>query len=235
MSEDAISSSLNLPPSRTDGCKRFLLSSKFAEMRGDALIAGKRLRHLAHALRLCDAEGVRSALLHSPQFAKFAERAAGTRVGQSLSGGAAMRELGELTLMCAALGGRTWHPTPCRPRLSEFAEAALRRFEELAMGGCRWAPVGAWLESLIRNEGIHPEFARRTLEKASGKGQIVRFTEGSTMQLGFERHALRVLDLDALGEPEVRVVKLWRGDYLIPGKSSVSLRLQAPKKPRPSA
>ena len=75
------------------------------------------------------------------------------------------------------------------------------------------------------NEGIHPEAARRLLDEASTTGLLCRTTEGSTVQLMFQDRVIHVLRTES-GLPVVEKVFLYRGDYLIPGKGSVSLRIE---------
>ena len=107
-----------------------------------------------------------------------------------------------------------------------FAQVARKRFSEL---GRRDGLVcaGAWLESLIRRDGIHPEHARRLLDEASARGILRRSTEGSTLQVCFDDHVVHVLRTDS-GEPVVTPVHLYRGGYLIPRKARASLRIEDP-------
>ena len=132
--------------------------------------------------------------------------------------------LGEITLLCASAFGEGPFPTLMIPDTEAFAEIALKRFSELDDGGGLVA-VGAWLERMILKDGIHPEVARRKLEAADANGLLRRSTEGSTPELRYDNRVVRVLRVSA-GEPVVKHVKLYRGDYLIPGKASVSLRIQ---------
>ena len=50
-------------------------------------------------------------------------------------------------------------------------------------------------------------------------------TEGSTTQIRNDDHVLHVLKVSS-GMPRVEKVHLYRGDFLIPGKASVSLRIR---------
>ena len=129
------------------------------------------------------------------------------------------RILGEITLLCAGL-----YPTPARPDAAAFASTAIHRFLELDRGE-GLVLTGAWLESLIQNDGIHPEVARRRLDEASERGLLRRITEGSTTQVRFRDRVVHVLRLHA-GQPIAMPVHLYQGDYLIPGKGSVSLRIE---------
>src|SRR5262245_56288411 len=89
---------------------------------------------------------------------------------------------------------RAFFATPSNPAPSVFAPIALRRFSELAKGG-GLVSVAAWLESLIRADGIHPVNARARLEEANASGFLRRTTEGSTTDTRHDQHALRVLQI----------------------------------------
>ena len=130
-------------------------------------------------------------------------------------------------MLCAAVSGEI-HATPNVPEAVAFSRIALRRFSSLDREGHGLVATGEWLESLIRDEGIHPEIARRLLDEASETGLLRRSTEGSTTQLRFEDRIVHALRTQA-GQPVVERIYLYRGDYLIPGKASVSLRIEDPK------
>lgn len=209
--------------------RRFLSSGGLVDFTDGVWKAGERLIHLSAALRNERIEEVRGVLLEVPSFAAFA------RLLESLSTGRAMdtaspgrglrtyRSLGEVTLLCAAVSGEIY-ATPNVPDTAAFSRIALRRFSSLDREGHDLVATGEWLESLIRDEGIHPEVARRLLDEASEAGLLRRSTEGSTTQLRFEDRFIHVLRTDS-GQPVVEKIYLYRGDYLIPGKASVSLRI----------
>ena len=104
---------------------------------------------------------------------------------------------------------------------------ALRRFEQLSPSD-GIVSVGQWLEALVRYDGVHPIHARDALQEADAAGLLRRSTEGSTTDTRHDDHTLRVLRMSE-GRPLVETVHLYRGDFLIPGRASSSLRLQAPK------
>lgn len=89
--------------------------------------------------------------------------------------------------------------------------------------------TGLWLESLIRKDGIHPEVAVRSLEQANAHAMLRRSTEGSTVQTRYDDRVVHVLRVER-GAPVAKPIQIYRGDYLIPGKASVSLRLEEPKR-----
>ena len=132
--------------------------------------------------------------------------------------------MGEIALICASVG-KNVYATLERPAPDLFAQIALRRFRDLDRGD-GVVVTGRWLESLIEHEGVHPEIARRGLEQASEMGLLRRSTEGSTTQTAFDDRVVHVLRTDAEGMPLALPVHLYRGDYLIPGKASVSVRIE---------
>ena len=210
--------------------RRFLLSAGLISIEGQAWYAKPLLGKLSAALRNERIEEIHDTLLAAPSYAAFAAQIAKLEVGQTLEdsllgrGTSTYRTLGEITLKCVDVQGEGIYPTPITPNAAEFASLALERYAELE-GGDGLVATGAWLEALIRKDGIHPEVARLRLDEASEKGLLRRSTEGSTIQIGHDRHVLHVLRLEA-DLPSVSTIYLYRGDYLIPGKSSVSLRVE---------
>lgn len=211
--------------------RRFLLSAHLIAMVGNRWRAESGIRRLSAALRNERIDELREGLLEAPSLAAFAAYTRGLGVGQALDpsyvsrGAATYRALGEVTLIGAAADAK-FYSTPAAPDARTFAEVALARFSELDAGSGLVA-VGAWLESLIREDGIHPEVARLRLEEANARGFLRRSTEGSTPQTRHDSRVVHVLRTEH-GEPVVAPIRLYRGDYLIPGKASVSLRIEGP-------
>ena len=212
-----------------DEYRRFLLAAGLLEIDDDGWMAAGSVRPLSVAIRNENTAALREALLEAPSFAAFDAHLAKSTVGHPVDmshlsrSAATYRTLGELTLACASVGENVF-VTPVRPEPAHFSQLALRRFRELD-GGDGLVATGRWLESLIRHDGVHPEIARRALERASEEGLLRRSTEGSTMQTDFDSHVVHVLRVDA-GTPVAIPVHLYRGDYLVPGKASVSLRIE---------
>lgn len=210
--------------------RRFLLSGGFIAPDEEEWVATDALLALATAQRECDLERVRDALCRAPSYARFVEL-----LGQSFSKGPVDLKmpprvtptyiaLGEVTGIGASIAGEGYYPTLARPSVAEFAERAITRYAELDPAD-GWVAVGEWLEALIRTDGIHPIVARNLLQEADAANFLRRSTEGSTMNTRFDDHTLRVLQAGN-GKVGVETVHLYRGDFLIPGKSSSSLRLQ---------
>ena len=211
----------------------FLSSAGLVSVTNGNWKAEPPIQPLSAALRNERVEELRDALLKTPSFSSFATHVGQSEVGHPLDlsgivtrGANNYRILGEITLMCALVRTEGLYPTPATPDAATFAQIALDRFSELDRGDGLVA-TGAWLESLIRKDGIHPEVARRRLDEASTKGLLRRSTEGSTTQVRFDDHVVHVLRTDA-GLPVVTPIHLYRGDYLIPGKGSTSLRIEGP-------
>lgn len=210
--------------------RRFLASAGLIETEDDRWVATPSVRVLSAALRNENAAAFRNALMLAPSFAAFHNLVAQSVPGSvidvsSLSRSVATyRTLGEMALICATVG-RDLFATPAKPEPDVFAQIALRRFRELDRGDGLVA-TGRWLETLIQHDGIHPEVSRDALEQANDAGLLHRVTEGSTIQMAYDNHVVHVLRTDSNGIPVAAPVRLYRGDYLIPGKASVSLRIE---------
>jgi hypothetical protein len=210
--------------------RRFLYSAGLITIAEQSWTATPHLRSLAIALRNEDIDEVRKLLLSAPSFALLAKRVAETGVGNTLDPGefkrsaTTYRTLAEVTRLGASIPKEGLYPTPNVPDAEAFAPIAILRFRELDQGD-GLVSTGAWIEELIRKDGIHPEISRVRLNDASARNLLSRSTEGSTTDVRFDDHVIQVLRVHA-GKPTVINVHLYRGDYLIPGKSSTSLRIQ---------
>ena len=225
---------LGLSSGRTSHYRRFLTLADCVRLDGAHWTATDRLRELSIAARVEDPQSMRKVLTHAPSFFTLVQRAQGLGSGEPLdlsdiSEGSRRTYLvlGELTLLCASVGRSAVYPTLNHPDPADFAEVALARFGEIA-GSDKIVATGRWLESLIQHDGVHPEIARRLLEQATEAGLIRRSTEGSTVQTQYDDHVVHVLRVEE-GMPVAKPIRLYRGDYLIPGKASVSLRLEGSK------
>ena len=233
MTQAEVAEALGRRGSRGDEYRRFLQSADLVSIEAGRWRAGGLLSRLSAALRHERVDEVREILFTVPSFAAFSNRFKVLAVGSALDvaslgrGAATYRVLGEMTLICASVADAGILPTPTVPDAAAFAGVAVRRFSELDRGDGLVA-TGAWLESLVRTDGIHPEVARLRLQEASEMGLLRRSTEGSTTQVRFDDRMVHVLRVRS-GRPVVEPVHLYRGDYLIPGKASVSLRLGEPR------
>lgn len=222
---------LGLSSRSTSHYRRFLASADYIRLEGSRWTTTNLLKELSIAARAKDPRSMQRALAHAPSFQALVQSAKALNHGEPISfsdlpegSRRAYLMLGELTLLCASVGKGSVFPTLSHPDPADFSELALAQFRELA-GVERIVATGRWLESLIRHEGIHPEVARRSLEQATEAGFLLRFTEGSTVQTQYDHHVVHVLRIEG-GMPMAKPIHLYRGDYLIPGKASVSLRLE---------
>ncbi|WP_186121169.1 hypothetical protein [Burkholderia gladioli] len=135
--------------------------------------------------------------------------------------------LAEIACVGAPIAGDGFYSTISNPAPAIFAKIAVSRFRQVA-GGEKLASVGAWLEALVKHEGIHPLNARARLLEAHGAKLLSLVTEGSTTDTRHERKTFKVLGLQR-GKPIIKTEYFYRGDFLIPEKSSTSFRLELVK------
>jgi hypothetical protein len=213
-----------------DEYRRFLISGELISVKNREWKIAQRGQALATALRNEDLHTIKSILANASSFATFLKWIENLPVGEPIGvaelkrGATTFRILGEVTGVSALIFGEGIYATPNNPSTSEFATVALARYGELDQGDGLVA-TGAWLEALIRTNGIHPEIARNRLNDASTAKSLRRTTEGSTTDVRLDQHSIHVLRI-AEGKPRVAEIHLYRGDYLIPGKSSTSLRIE---------
>ena len=215
---------------KSDEYSRFLQSGGLINTAAGVWTAGKGISFLSAALRNERLEEVKEALLEVPSFAAFADRV--TKLGseeyldaKSLGrGSTTYRVLGEVTLICATVANSRIYRTQNVPSLKEFSVIARTRYSSLNRDVSDLVATGEWLEALIQHDGIHPEVAKQGLDAASVAGLLKRSTEGSTSQLRYRNRVLHVLRIQS-GLPRIDQVLLYKGDYLIPGQASVSLRI----------
>lgn len=110
------------------------------------------------------------------------------------------------------------------PSASGFVDCAMQAYESNVKGD-EYILTGQWLETLAIKHGVHPVIARERLAEAHAAGLIERYTQGSTPDTRFEKHVITVLQLDS-GRATTAKVNLYHGDFILPGKSSVRIRLE---------
>ena len=210
--------------------ERFLRLADFVSVVNDKWYSTDKLEELSAALRNERVWELRELLLSSPSFKHFKEIVDAGSVGTAIPTAnfhgttRTYKVLGEITHIAASVGKKGLFPTPTTPDVHSFAKIALERFSELN-DGADLVLTGQWLESLIQVNGIHPEIARLCLDAASLNEVLYRSTEGSTAHLRNPNHNVHVLRIED-GQPMVKKIFLYRGDYLVKGKGSVSLRIR---------
>lgn len=209
--------------------RRFLLTGKLAVHNDNLWHPTEAGIELATAIRDVDPDRIAACVRRVPSVHAFFDQLETAVISQPAAiklpsrADTTYKALAEVCLLGAPIPEEGYYPTPARLTLPKFVEIAVRRFKELESGD-GWVSVGAWLETLVRHDGIHPERSRRYLDEAQASGMMNRSTEGSTTDTRHDQHAIKVLRR-AASNVRVEVVHLYRGDFLIPNKSSSSLRL----------
>jgi hypothetical protein len=216
--------------SATKEYQRFLRSGELIPP--DSWSATPELQELAIALRQNEISRASKMFATVPSVARFFDSLAHTDIGQPWDSSVINRgvggymALGEVLLAGASVTKSAYYPTPARPTPTEFPSLAVEAFKALDTGG-GLISTGEWLERLIVQFGVHPRLSRELLIEASAAGLLQRSTEGSTTDTRHDEHQIFVLRLKD-GHPTVESVHLYRGDYLISGKSSSSIRIGVP-------
>lgn len=210
--------------------RRFLESAGAVRVEGGAWHSTERLAALSVALRTADITELRKELERYPSYGLLKRRLSEISIGQSLEPKAFGRAtatlllLAELTEIGAPVADRGFFPTRDEMDDKTFVSAAIEAYRQLK-NDAGWAETGAWIEELIEHYGLHPVVTRQKLQSMSEAGLLKRVTEGSTTDTKNDRHTVRTLDSKD-GHPIVKVNFLYRGDFLIPGKGSSSIRIE---------
>lgn len=113
--------------------------------------------------------------------------------------------------------------TNYNPDIPDFIDIAFSVYKSIRKGE-DYVLTGEWLETLARVHHIHPINSRNLLNEAQASGMIERYTQGSTPDTRFDEHTFTMLDVEN-NKPKLMKVFIYRGDFIIPGKASVSIRL----------
>jgi hypothetical protein len=215
--------------------RNFLLAGQFAERTNEGLLKLPVMDELIHAIKGRDLYSLKVLCSRVPSVLAFLQELAIGRpvtpeTVTSIARGAFPTYVSLAEVFCGALDipREGAFGTPNSPPPSEFAPMALDAYRRLK-GGEEYVLIGKWMEELARRFGVHPIRARERLNEAREARLLERYTEGSTPETQFERHNMAVLELHK-GTPSVRTLNLYHGDFLIPGKASVSIRLEEMKK-----
>ena len=210
--------------------RRFLQSGGAVVCEDKGWTATPSLSSLAIALRNADIAAVRAALGNFPSYAAFAQAVRQQPIGVPIDPGplgraaATLAAWGEITELGTHVHGTGFCGTPTTPTDGEFADIAIAAFEEVRADD-GWGATGRWLEQLVMRNGVHPNVTRLRVQTAGASGLIRVVTEGSTTETQYDSHVMRVLEVRD-GVPVVKTEYLYRGDLLIPGKSSSSVRIE---------
>ena len=212
-----------------DGYWRFLCAGGFAVRSSAGLAKTERLASLIRSMANSDFEEMKTLLAGVPSFGRLLN---GMTVGNPLTQAgskirvAAFRSYCALGEMCCAgvrFADTGIYATPENPTPEEFSRSALDAYDTVRQGE-EYALTGAWLDEMIKRFGIHPVRARQRLAEAHQGGYIRRYVEGSTPETRYGNRNIHVLGLDG-GVPKVSSVNLYHGDFLMPGRAAVSIRL----------
>ncbi|MEN8214982.1 MAG: hypothetical protein ABFS56_01100 [Pseudomonadota bacterium] len=211
--------------------RNFLLAGNFLEQRKQFFIKTEQLEQLWEALKNGENSLIRKLLCCVQTFAEFIGN---LKVGYPLTSKAISAvshsafptycALAEISCAGLYLSGEGICATSFYPELKAFSEIAVKSYQTLAKGE-KYILTGLWLETLAKEYGIHPIIARNRLNEAQKAGLLERYTEGSTPETQFEKHTMHYLTVDN-GVPVIQKVKLYRGDFVIPDRASVSIRIE---------
>jgi len=216
--------------SQLEDYRNFLTSGNFIKGAEVALVKTSALDDLWKALTIGDHSGAAALMLTVPSFRRFMDAVASGNASEVHNESVGQRSLStyialaELVTLAMAIPDERIYATSSNPKPAEFAEFALKAYSTLSHGAEDYVLTGTWLEVLVRDFGVHPVVSKNRLEEAQVAGHLQRYTEGSTPETGYGRHRLYLLEMKN-GRPIIRRIALFEGDFLIPGKSSVSIRL----------
>ncbi|MCY4307380.1 MAG: hypothetical protein OXC57_03790 [Rhodobacteraceae bacterium] len=211
------------------GYLNFLLSGEFVERKGRSISKLEKLDRLYLALNAENYQKIKNLLITIESFCSFIEK---IKVGEGLQQEdsdfkkgiyTSFSNLADISCLGVRFVDKGVYSTPNIPSASDFAITALEAYEQVRKGE-DFALTGTWLEKLIIQYGIHPVMVRNRLAEGHQAGYLKRYFEGSTPDTSFENRSILALENDQYGLG-VRQFKLYHGDFLLPGRASVSLKL----------
>lgn len=236
LSTDAAAEILKIKPESVRDYRSFLASGNLIHVQDELMYKTDSLALATSALRNANVDGLATSLNAVPSFQAFTEfveqhgRDPKWREHCWVRRSGALRALESLTELSGValdVPGVGVIRTDRMAEVDEFTSLAAIAFEELA-GDEEFVLTGAWLEHLSINSGIHPVRTRRLLETANARGSIHCLVEGSTPDTRFDDHNLDVLTVSD-GTPEIRRYHLYRGDFLLPNRAAVRMRIERPE------
>lgn len=232
VTEEAAARTLSLSSSRQlADYRNFLLAGEFVEVSEHELSTTNRLDRLWEAIKTPDVHTLGHLFLFVPSFKAFADELQASSPIRTEAVHAITKRavptyltIAEICAWALCIPGKGIYSTPNNPPPHDFAAKAIECYGSLRRGET-YVLTGTWLEALASQHGIHPLRSRQRLQEARGAGHLERYTEGATPETRFEKHMFSMLE-KRNGDPRLRVVHLYHGDFLIPGRASVSLRLE---------
>ena len=208
---------------------KFLMAGHFAGREHRRLVKTDLLDQFIKAMKEQSYTEMNTFLVGVPAFRQFSNKLElGSPLTQEASG---LRKvafpthctLAELCCVGVRIPGDGIYGTPCNPTPADFVPPALQAYEEVRAGE-DFALTGAWLECLAKRFGVHPVYVRQRLSEAHQAGYLHRYFEGSTPETRYDNRNIHVLWIDE-ETPVVRKINLYYGDFLMPGRASVSIKL----------
>ncbi len=138
-------------------------------------------------------------------------------------------KLGEVASAWLNIENKTIVATDKIPDLANFASLAVEVYESIRLQeDTEWILTGRWLEELASKYAIHPLLVRKLVKQAQEQNLVKVYAEGSTPDTRFEQHDLWIIKTsDEL--PQLEKVYLYHGNFLIPGTSTVRIKLEGVK------
>lgn len=215
-------------PRSYDPYLKFLIAGNFIIRADDAVAPQPVVADLLTALRSREFSRLRTLWARVPSVGRFFDVL--DRAGRVTREEARIRESAFSTyctlaeVCCAGVrSGTVFHATPTDPPAKGFAVVAVQAYEALREGR-DYVLTGAWLEHLVTTHGIHPVRSRGRLEEAAQAGHLRRYFEGSTPETRFRNRDVHVLE-ESNGDPSVRRVNLYYGDFLLRGRATTRIRV----------
>lgn len=208
---------------------RFLCAGGFAVRIDAGIEKTERLASLIRSITNREFEKMRDMLVEVPSFGRLLNSiSVASPLAQVDSNvrAAAFRPYCALAELCCAgvhFADVGLYATPENPTPDDFARIALEAYDAARQGDDH-ALTGAWLDEMTTRFGIHPVRSRQRLAEAHQGGYIRRYVEGSTPETRYGDRNVHVLGFDG-ATPIVRNVNLYHGDFLMPGRAAVSIRL----------
>jgi hypothetical protein len=213
--------------------RNFLLSGHFIAPKKQGYAKTERMTKLSKALKKTDSLLVKELLCEVPPVAKFV---ATLKKGHALTAKDAtgvvnpaayvtyckLAEISGAGLQISTDEGI--YGTPVEPEVKKFTDIAISSYKRLARRE-KYILTGLWLETLAKKHGIHPLIARERFNQAKKAGLLGYNLDGPKPDFPLEKHSIHCLTVDN-GMPKVRKIKLYHGGFLIPNKSSVTIKLE---------
>ena len=207
---------------------KFLTAGGFLIRVGDEVESRPVVAELLTVLRSREVGRLRTLWARVPSMGRFFD--AMDRAGRVTREDAQIRESAFSTyctlaeICCAGIrSGKVFHTTPKNPPADDFAVVAAQAYDVLRKDG-DYVLTGAWLEHLVAQHQIHPVRSRERLDEAAQAGYVHRYFEGSTPETRYRNRDVDVLE-EINGDPSVRRINLYYGDFLLRGRATTRIRV----------